>query len=150
MTSAGEKAGTGSEVLLIVSGEETYADGHKDSTRTYSRAVYETGDGFRRFRYREEDPESRAVTESVIEFSSEGCSIVRTGAVNVKMRFVPDEETRCDYDTPFGSIPMEILTRLVAERQIGENFHARIRYRLILEGSDPVECVVTVRAEPAG
>ena len=52
------------------------------------------------------------------------------------------------YDTPFGSIPMTISTHLVAVREVGNNFHARIRYRLTPEGSGPAEYAVTVRAEP--
>ena len=45
---------------------------------------------------------------------------------------------------------MTISTHLVAVREVGDNFHARIRYRLTPAGGDPVECAVTVRAEPAG
>ena len=153
-------------VLLTVTGEETYADGHKDRTRTVSRAVCERsgaceecGSAFdgkggagetdccvRVFRYREEDP--AGVTESVIGFSDGSCSIVRAGLINTKMRFVPQKETRCIYDTPYGSIPLTICTQLVAVRRVGDHFHARIRYRLIPEGADPVECAVTVKAEP--
>ena len=155
--------GTVREVMLTVTGEETYADGHKDSMRTRSRAVYEkvfeengsggAGEGTcaaHVFRYRETDPQSGAVTESVIRFAGEGGSMERTGAVSTRMRFAPGEETECVYDTPFGSIPMTISTHLVAVREVGNNFHARIRYRLTPAGGDPVECAVTVRAEPAG
>ena len=154
--------GTVREVMLTVTGEETYADGHTDSMKTRSRAVHEkvfeaegcgAGEEARIahvFRYRETDLQSGAVTESVIGFAGAGGSMERTGAVSTKMRFAPGEETECVYDTPFGSIPMTISTRLVAMREVGDNFHARIRYRLTPAGGDPVECAVTVRAEPAG
>ena len=155
--------GTVREVMLTVTGEETYADGHKDSMRTRSRAVYEkvfeengsggAGEGTcaaHVFRYRETDPQSGAVTESVIRFAGEGGSMERTGAVSTRMRFAPGEVTDCVYDTPFGSIPMPISTRPVAMREVGDNFPARLRYRLTPAGGDPVECAVTVRAEPDG
>ena len=155
------------DVLLTVTGEETYADGHMDRTRTVSRAVCEisgalnesgiasdeksgagnTAGGVRVFRYRETDPEG-GVTRSVIRFADGCCSIIRTGVISAEMRFVPDEQTHCVYDTPYGSIPMTICTQLVAVRRIGSNFHARIRYRLLPEGADPVECAVTIKAEP--
>ena len=160
------------EVLLTITGEETYADGHKDRSRTRSRAVCEMGSnscsesggisgnsdagdksgacvkscGTSVFRYREEDP-SGGATESVMAFSGGCCSITRTGAISTQMRFIPDQETRCVYDTPFGSIPMTIYTHLVASRVVGNNFHARIRYRLTLEGAEPAECAVTVQAK---
>ena len=162
-------------VRLTVTGENTYADGHKDRTRTVSRAVCvksggarDVGDGAsgdksstsgdksgagkkdgcsRVFRYREEDP-AGGVTDSVIGFSDGCCSIVRTGLINTEMRFVPHETTRCSYGTPYGSIPMTIRTQLVAVRPVGDNFHARIRYQLTPEGADPMECAVTIKAEP--
>lgn len=134
------------EVLLTVTGEETYADGHKDINRTRCRAVWESS-AVTVFRYREEDP-SGGSTESMMEFSDGCCIITRTGVISTEMRFVPDQETHCDYGTPFGSIPMTIFTHLVALRQVGDNFHARIRYRLTPEGGDSIECAVTVKAEP--
>ena len=144
------------EVLLTVTGEETYSDGHKDSSRTRSRAVYERtvcgktfGGTIHTFRYRETDPESGAVTESVMKFSENGCMIERSGEIRTTMRFEPDKESQCMYGTPFGEIPMAIFTRLVAMRQVGNNFHARLRYRLTPAGADPIECAVTVKAEPA-
>lgn len=158
MTPSG--TGSGKEVLLTVTGEEIYGDGRRDSTRTCCRAVFEktlgeTIDGsggpdsaVYTFRYREEDPGSGAATESVMKFSEIGCEIVRSGEIRVKMRFEPDKEHRCMYGTPYGDIPMTIFTRLVAAREVGDNFHARIRYTLTPEGSGPAEYAVTVRAEP--
>lgn len=158
MTPSG--TGSGKEVLLTVTGEEIYGDGRRDSTRTCCRAVFEktlgeTIDGsggpdsaVYTFRYREEDPGSGAATESVMKFSEIGCEIVRSGEIRVKMRFEPDKEHRCMYGTPYGDIPMTIFTRLVAAREVGDNFHARIRYTLTPEGAEPAEYAVTVRAEP--
>lgn len=146
MTAAQDPAKT--EVWLTVTGEQTLAEGRKDSSRTSVRALYENRDGARVFRFREQDPQSGAVTESVMEFSEGICSIKRSGAINVVMKFVPGQEQSCMYGTPFGAIPMAILTRRFAVKEIGENFHARIRYRLVPEGGDPMECAVTVKAEP--
>lgn len=146
MTAAQDSAKT--EVWLTVTGEQTLAEGRKDSSRTSVRALYENRDGVRVFRFREQDPQSGAVTESVMEFSEGICSIKRSGAVNVVMQFVPGQEQGCMYGTPFGAIPMAILTRHFVVKEIGENFHARIRYRLVPEGGDPMECAVTVKAEP--
>lgn len=148
--------GSGKEVMLTVIGEEIYGDGHKDSTRTCCRAVCEkTFDGsggpdsaVYTFRYREEAPGSSAAAESVMKFSGGGCVIVRSGEICARMQFEPGKEHRFMYGTPYGDIPMTIRTRLVASREVGDNFHARIRYTLAPEGSEPAECAVTVRAEP--
>ena len=151
-------AGTGSEkeVLLTVIGEEIRGDGHKDSTRTCCRAVFEKvsdGSGMPdsavcTFRYRERDPGSGAATESVMKFSGGGCVITRSGEITARMQFEPGKEHRFMYGTPYGDIPMTIRTQLVAVREVGDNFHARIRYTLTPEGAEPAEYAVTVRAEP--
>ncbi len=146
MTAAQDYAKT--EVWLTVTGEQTLAEGSKDSSRTSVRALYENRDGVRVFRFREEDSQSGAVTESVMEFSEGICSITRSGGINVVMKFAPGQEQNCMYGTPFGAIPMAVLTRHFAVKEIGGNFHARIRYRLVPEGGDPMECAVTVKAEP--
>lgn len=151
-------AGTGSEkeVLLTVTGEMLYGDGHRDNTRTCCRAVFEKAfDGSGgpdsavcTFRYREEDPGRGAATESEMKFSGDCCVIARSGVIRTEMRFEPGKEHRCMYGTPYGDIPMTIRTRLVAVREVGDHFHARIRYTLTPAGSEPAECAVTVRAEP--
>ena len=43
---------------------------------------------------------------------------------------------------------MKIYTKRLAMRQVGENFHARVSYTLHLQGGAPMECAVTVKAEP--
>ena len=139
---------TRTTVRLTVTGEQTDADGRRDSVRTDCIAEYEYRDGTHVFTYLETDPQSGAVTRSQMRLAAESCSIVRTGEINARMEFVPDRERHCDYGTPFGSLSMAIVTERIAMRQIGENFHARIRYRMAFEGADPVECAVTIKSEP--
>ena len=136
------------EVWLTVTGEQTGPDGSRDRSRTSCRAVYDQFEGRHIFTYSERDPENGAVTESVMELSESSCSIRRRGAVSTNMRFVPCKEQDCMYETPYGSIPLTTFTRKIAVRRMGENLHARIRYRMGLMGADPVECAVTVKAEP--
>ena len=64
------------------------------------------------------------------------------------MEFKKGERFYGMYETPYGSIPLTTFTRKIAVRRMGENLHARIRYRMVLMGADPVECAVTVKAEP--
>ena len=54
------------------------------------------------------------------------------------------------YGTVFGEIPMKITAKRVAMKKIGDNFHARVSYRLSFQGADPMECAVTIKAEPIG
>ena len=136
------------EVWLTVTGDQKDADGRSDRNSTSCRALYETLDGAHVFTYSERDPESGAVTESRMIFADTYCRIVRTGAVRTSMYFTPFEELESEYETGFGTFLMKIYTKRLAMRQVGENFHARVSYTLHLQGGDPMECAVTVRAEP--
>jgi len=135
-------------VRLTVTGEQKDADGRRDSSRTSCSAEYEYRDGIHVYIYCESDPQSGAVTRTQMELSAELCSIVRAGEINTRMEFATGKESLCDYGTPFGSLSMTIYTERIAMRQVGENFHARIRYRMVIAGADPVECSVTIKAEP--
>ena len=81
-------------------------------------------------------------------FAQSFCRIVRAGAVRTNMYFRPAEELESEYETGFGTILMKIYTKRLAMRQVGENFHARVSYTLHLQGGAPMECAVTVKAEP--
>ena len=139
----------GREVWLTVTGEQKDADGRRDRNSTQIRAWYERREDLHIFEYREKDPQSGEVTDSTLVFSKAYCSIERKGAVSTKMRFWPEKETECMYETGFGSIPMKIFTKRLAMREVGSNVHGRVSYDLYLQGGDPMECAVTIKAEPA-
>lgn len=136
------------EVWLTVIGEQTDSDGRSDRNATQCRALYEKKDGAHVFTYSERDPESGAVTDSEMTFSDNFGSIVRRGAIDTKMCFVPGQDYECVYDMAFGTILLKINTRLLAMKEVGANFHGRISYSLSFQGAEPMECTVTVKAEP--
>ena len=136
------------DVWLTVTGDQTDADGRSDRNTTACRALYEIEDGIHRFTYKDIDPETGAVTQSRMEFADSFCRITRSGAVRTSMYFRPLEELESEYETGFGTNLMKIYTKRLAMRQVGDNFHARVSYTLHLQGGEPIECAVTVKAEP--
>ena len=89
----------GREVWLTVTGEQKDADGRKDRNSTQCRAWYEKRGDLHIFEYRETDPQSGEFTDSRLVFSKTGCSIERTGVVSTMMRFEPERELECMYET---------------------------------------------------
>ncbi len=138
------------EIWLTVTGEQKDSDGRSDRNAVRCRAFYEKRGKEHIFTYRETDPESGAVTDSEMLFTENSCRIIRRGAVRTTMCFSPDSEYECMYGTAFGEIPMKIIAKRVAMKKIGDNFHARVSYRLSFQGADPMECAVTIKAEPIG
>ena len=138
----------GKEVWLTVTGEQKDQNGRRDRSSTRCRARYEKRGDLHIFEYRERDPGSGEITKSRLVFSGRRCRIEREGAVCTDMCFRPEEETEAGYETAFGTIPMKIFTKRLAIKEVGSNFHARVTYDLQLQGGDPVECAVTIKAEP--
>ena len=136
------------DVWLTVTGDQTDAEGRSDRNKTACRALYEIKDGIHIFTYKDIDPETGRATQSRMEFADAFCRITRSGAVCTSMCFRPLEELESEYETGFGTILMKIYTKRLAMRQVGDNFHARVSYTLYLQGGDPIECAVTVKAEP--
>lgn len=138
------------EIWLTVIGEQKDSDGRSDRNAVRCRALYEERGREHIFTYRETDPESGAATDSEMLFTENFCRIMRKGAVRTTMYFSPDSEYECMYGTAFGEIPMKIIAKRVAMKKVGDNFHARVSYRLSFQGADPMECAVTIKAEPIG
>ena len=136
-----------SDVWLTVTGDQTDAEGRSDRNKTACRALYEIKAGIHIFTYKDIDPETGRETQSRMEFADAFCRITRSGAVCTSMCFRPLEELESEYETGFGTILMKIYTKRLAMRQVGDNFHARVSYTLYLQGGDPIECAVTVKAE---
>ncbi len=136
------------EIWLTVTGEQRDSDGRADRNAVQCRALYEKRGQAHIFTYRETDPESGAVTESEMVFADNACRILRKGAVTTTMQFSPGREYECMYGTAYGEIPMKIDTKRIAMKQIGQNFHARVSYTLSFVGGDPMDCAVTIKAEP--
>lgn len=136
------------EVWLTVTGEQRDRDGRRDRNEGRHRALYEYADGAHIFEYQEEDPESGAVTKSRMVISQDLWTITRSGALRTVMEFEPGREKNCIYDTAFGSIPMTVLAGRMGMRRNGDRFLARVTYSLSFGEGDPMDCAVTVKAEP--
>ena len=136
------------EVWLTVTGEQRDPDGREDRNTGHYRAFYENIDGRHIFAYQERDPDSGAVTESEMIISKETWTIRRSGGRSAVMRFSPGAREECLYETVFGAIPMTVGTKRMGMRRTGEIFLARVSYSLELGGGDPMDCAVTVKAEP--
>lgn len=136
------------EVWLTVTGEQRDTDGRSDRNEGRYRALYENADGIHIFEYQERDPESGDITESRMVITEGSWTITRSGALRTVMEFEPGSEKECLYDTAFGSIPMTVLTGRMGMRKTEDRFRARVTYSLRFGGGDPMDCAVTIKAEP--
>lgn len=111
------------------------SDSTTDQSRLVARGtIYTKGDTT--FYTYKEATESGEVTH-MIKADDHEITITRHGAVSMRQRFVPSQKTEGTYHTPYGSLPVETLTKETKltwdnERQIGVLL---LTYDLWIQGS---------------
>lgn len=138
----------GVPVLLTVTGRQTDPDsGTQENTAAYRAEMKTCGEGVL-FSYRTEDAPVQLFV------SRERAWMQRGGKREGRMVFDPSvSSTRCDYETAYGVIPMEIRTEGISLLAGGgpaggsRGLRARIRYRLIMSPEYELICSVTIKTQ---
>ncbi len=95
-------------VSIKVTGTQNY-DGEKDSITTIADGKYFFKNDKHYFLY-EEATESGNL-KTTIKVSDEAMEVKKTGAMHIHLFFEAGREIACNYDTPYGSIPVAINTK---------------------------------------
>lgn len=141
-------------VLLTVTGKQTDPEGSTRETAAVYRAVCRnSGEGLL-FSYLAEDT-------PVTLFLSRSLAWMQRGGIDARMVFDPSGAvTRCDYETAYGTIPMEVRTEGISVLAGGSgkqgeggagivcrSLQARIRYTLIMGADYELSCSVTIKTQ---
>jgi hypothetical protein len=142
-------------VLLTVTGKQTDPEGSTRETSAVYSAVCRTSEQGLLFSYPAED------TLVTLFLSRRLAWMQRGGSIEARMVFDPSGAvTRCDYETAYGIIPMEVRTEGISilaggpgkrgeggRDVIGRGLQARIRYALIMGADYQLSCSVTIKAQ---
>lgn len=113
--------------------ESVAKDGTVESVST--EGTYSSRGGLHCLKYIESSEDLQGTeTTLVVQEGANRASITRKGYVNNKMNFVPGHSEELYYETPFGSIYMEIETDSIhfVPGQMG--FDCKILYKVIMGG----------------
>ena len=111
----------------------TNTEGEKESIST--RGIYMAQGGIINVRYKETgDGGEITETSMLIKPQENRASITRTGFLNNRLVFNPGKAEELYYETPFGSLVMELNTDSVRYRELGDGFECRVIYTLIMGG----------------
>ena len=143
-------AAEGPVILLTVTGKQTGPDGNtQENTAVYRAAQSLCGEGYL-FTYRAEDVQVCLFLSRTLAWME------MNGVKDTRMVFDPALfSTRCDYETAYGTIPMEIRTGKISVlsgglRQSGSsagNIRARIHYTLVMGQDYEQKCSVTIKTQ---
>lgn len=98
---------------LTVIGTQWDEAGGEQTTRTTAAAEYYTKSGSSYLLYEEIPAEGEGITKNMIKLKDGTLELTKKGAVNTRMVFGPGQEHMTLYSTPFGSLPLGILTDTV-------------------------------------
>jgi uncharacterized beta-barrel protein YwiB (DUF1934 family) len=111
--------------------------GDKSEIEFFVEGTYTEKSGFIYITYKESGLSGMEGTTTTLKIASNSLSIIRFGTYNSKLEFKQGERTLSKYQTPYGSIPITINTKLldIALRQ-GEKSNIQLEYDLEAAGED--------------
>ena len=135
------------KVLLTIDGVQTEPGGREQETSVSCQACCETSGDGHLFSYTVEGERAS------LFISRSRAWMERKGGAGALMVFDPSlPVTKCDYGTPFGTIPMEIRTEKIVVMGRGNTpgvfaLRGRIKYTLRLDEDYCLKCSVTIKAQ---
>lgn len=130
-------------VSVLVKGIHKTPEG-EDVIETRAQGSYQELSGNHFLTYEETDAESGVVTKHLVKFTDHLLEVVKKGRTNVTMTFDPRKTTLCDYETPYGLLPMEIETEFVHMTTKDKQLRFYSKYRLLMDGAPLSEGASTI------
>ncbi len=105
------------EVILFIRGEQQFDGVDPDQTELISEGVMTIDDsGVIRLSYQESELTGMEGTTTAFTVDGDMVSLTRTGTVNSQMVFQPGRPHSSLYDTPWGTLTVDIVTTRLVHR----------------------------------
>lgn len=121
------------DVTISVTGTQD-SGGQKITTRCRSDGQYYEKNGCRYLLYREQDPESGAVTANTLKIKGSLLELSRKGNVHTRMVFETGRIHPADYVTAYGTLHLEVDTKDVTCLWTESAVRIIIIYHLLMAG----------------
>ena len=91
----------------------------------------------------------KGVTKTQIRWQSEGVlEVIKKGISNSHMTFEKNERHVCDYQTPFGSLELGILTKRMSWKEEEELLEIGAEYDMDVNWEVAAECMIKITIQP--
>ena len=135
------------KVKISIRARQEAPDGHVENLhhRMKGRYFFKGGKHYLRYEDKYLDSESRVPT--TIKVSDEELVILRHGAAKTEQRFVPRQETRSDYHTPYGVMELVMRTERLQSCFAESSGCAKVAYHLTANGSPVGNYEIEIKVE---
>lgn len=121
------------QVMISVRGEQYYEGAGPDDTELLTEGILEkTAEGWRLF-YEESELTGMQGTTTAFEIGTGEVTLRRSGTVRSEMYFSPGEISTTAYETPYGSLTIEIVTKSLRVEMDEHGGEMDIRYNIAVE-----------------
>ncbi|MCR4908492.1 MAG: DUF1934 domain-containing protein [Lachnospiraceae bacterium] len=108
---------------------------------------YTKKDGISYLRFEEISDEVGEMTKDTLKFSPEGAELIRHGAMEMFLSFLPGEKTVTSYRTPFGMFYLGIDTDSIEISESEDTLDLSIRYLLEANHEFLAKCEISVNVQ---
>ncbi len=129
---------------LTVIGTQWDDSGEEQTTQTAAAAEYHAGSGSLYIFYKEA-ADNEEIIQNMVKLKGSTLELTKRGAVNARMVFEPGQEHMTLYSTPFGSLPLGILTDTVESVLSERELQIRVSYSLTSQGSTISRCKIFIK-----
>lgn len=117
------------EVKIIFSTVDIDDSGVRLPERHEFAGVYSENDSWHYISYKAVDEDGR-ISSVLVKFADDGLTYRVSGASSSEMIFKKGKSTRCDYKTPYGSIPMVVSTASYSMKILKNDIELKVNYSL--------------------
>lgn len=127
----------GKKVNLHTKAVQTDGSGGQDKIEFFAEATYVIKNGVRYISYKETELSGMEGTSTTLRITEDTLSILRFGTYTSKLEFKQGEEYLTYYQTPYGTLEMNIKTELLnIDMQPEEASSIHLKYSLESEGQE--------------
>lgn len=138
------------EVLVTLRGLQSDQDGENSGPiETISRGDYYQKNGKHYVIYEETVEGLEKSAKSRLKFDKDTVEVFRSGAVSTHMVFQEHKKNPIDYQTPFGQIRMEIVTRQIRLTRREDHIIVDVDYALEIDDAFLSDCRMVIDIRPA-
>lgn len=121
------------EVSITIIGNQP---GTKEEPVTMTASgIYHLTNGKHDIRYEEKSEEHEVVLKNSLKITQTKVVLTKKGAQNSLMEFDLDETTQAVYPTPYGSLALDIKTKLIVVKETSNKIEVKLEYALFTNDS---------------
>lgn len=92
--------------------------------------IYHLTNGKHYIQYDEKSEDDKVVLNNIIKISEERILLTKKGAQNSQMDFDLSAATQTIYQTPYGNLPLDIMTKSIIINETAEKMVVELKYAL--------------------